>query len=185
MMGPSMGWMTNAVEGTNKVMDGDLLGGAAMVLPRFASDLYKGATVANNGYILDNYGNKIPVAVGAYETALIGLGFKPSALAEQREALYTENNRKMLEGMRKTQLKKEIFQAMDKADQSNISDSWDKISAFNEKHPQDRLTRSDVMKGFRQRNKEYKGGLETGVPSSGAAKKRMSDKYSSTYNIEK
>jgi hypothetical protein len=184
IMGPSMGWMGSGIEGYNKIADGDVISGAAMMMPKFAADIVKGIQVAENGYILDTKGNKVPVEVNTFDPLKIGLGFKPSEVAEQQEAKFAFKSIEMVQNQKKASIQKDFNRSKDDGDTAGMEAAKDRARAYNEANPNNKLLVSQLYKSARQRERVYQGGLETGVPVSGRTKFKVGTEYTDVYNIK-
>jgi muramidase (phage lysozyme) len=184
IMGPSMGWLGSGIEGYNKISEGDVLSGAAMMMPKFAADIVKGVQVAQNGYILDSKGNKVPVEVNTFDPLKIGLGFKPAEVAEQQEAKFAFKSIEMVQNQKKASIQKEFNRAKDAGDAEGMEAAKQRARVFSEANPDNKLLVGQLFKSYRQRENVYQGGLQTGVPVSGKAKFKVGDGFTSVYNIK-
>ena len=184
IMGPSMGWLGSGIEGYNKISEGDVLSGAAMMMPKFAADIVKGVQVAQNGYILDSKGNKVPVEVNTFDPLKIGLGFKPAEVAEQQEAKFAFKSIEMSQNQKKASIQREFNRAKDAGDTEGMEAAKQKARTFSENNPDNKLLVGQLYKSARQRERVYQGGLETGVPVSGRSRFKVGTGYTDVYNIK-
>jgi muramidase (phage lysozyme) len=184
IMGPSMGWLGSGIEGYNKISEGDVLSGAAMMMPKFAADIVKGVQVAQNGYILDSKGNKVPVELNTFDPLKIGLGFKPAEVAEQQEAKFAFKSIEMSQNQKKASIQREFNRAKDAGDTEGMEAAKQKARTFSENNPDNKLLVGQLYKSARQRERVYQGGLETGVPVSGRSRFKVGTGYTDVYNIK-
>ena len=125
----------NAIRGADKLMDGDVLGGLATMMPAAISGPIKAYRMTQDGYV-DANGNKLPISTPSSEATLAQLlGFTPSAKAEYSEASLAQSQQKAILHNKGMSLSNQITQALQSGDHATARDAIAQTIAFDKANP--------------------------------------------------
>jgi hypothetical protein len=126
------GWF----EGANKVLDGDVLGGMAQMMPKVIADSAKAYRMSEDGFV-DAQGRKLPIESPSTANVITRLiGYTSSPEAEYSEARMDQASRSTQLNARATQLRNRIADAIERKDFDTARELIPQALEFDRANPQ-------------------------------------------------
>lgn len=126
--------IANWLKGGEKISNGDVVDGAAMLLPNYLAGPVKAGKLLNDGYV-DAEGKKIPVSDNARAVMVQLLGFNPSEKAEYNEAKNQLGVRGGVTARRATVLRDQLAKAIINGDDAHAQELIKETQAFDRANP--------------------------------------------------
>jgi hypothetical protein len=126
---------SQALAGGSRVMDGDVIGGMAQMLPVGLGSLVKSYQMTDKGYV-DSNGKQLPIETPS-TTAILAqaIGFTPSQKAEYNEARGDVSVRKGALTRDASNLRKQLTDAIIDGDQESMRSLFGKAQQFDAANP--------------------------------------------------
>jgi len=137
------------VQGFQKMLQGRVIEGAQDVAPRFARDAIKAGRQYSGG-VTDAGGKQIGPQLSLGEAALQGFGIQPSRVSEFYEGRAAVRDAKQAVADDRSELRRAWLEA-EPRDRGAV---MVQINRFNQAHPLQRITQSQLYRELRQREKD-------------------------------
>ncbi len=132
-VGAAPNMLLNWVDGGEKIMNGDVLGGMAAALPAALRNPVQAYRLTSEGYV-DTKGNKLPMTPGASAILWQLMGFAPAEKAEYSEARLDQSARRGELSRRAGTLRQQIVKAMIDKDYDTARELVAEAAVFDEKN---------------------------------------------------
>lgn len=154
--------VANWLQGGEKLMDGDIIGGMARMLPNGLAAVPKAVRLTDGGFI-DAAGKELPIEADAMDTMVQLFGFNPSANAEYSSARGDQAARRSLLMRDARVLRNSIIKALEGGDQAGARELIQRAIAFEQAHPKFPVV-STLGTTIAQRRRETATARATGLP---------------------
>jgi hypothetical protein len=125
----------NAVEGGEKIAEGDIMGGLARMLPNALSAPAKAYRLASDGNFTDAQGNVLPVETSTRDTLWQLMGFQPASKADYSERRDAEKVVKGQLTRQATVLRSKLVKAIMEGDNARARELITEVGEFDRAHP--------------------------------------------------
>jgi hypothetical protein len=125
----------NAVEGGEKIAEGDFMGGLARMLPNALSAPAKAYRLASDGNFTDAQGNVLPVETSTRDTLWQLMGFQPASKADYSERRDAEKVVKGQLTRQATVLRSKLVKAIMEGDNARARELITEVGEFDRAHP--------------------------------------------------
>ena len=153
LAGPFVGIGVNFADGIQKINDGNTRRGIEAMLPPVLKDFLKVARFAQEGATTLR-GDPIVGEVSTWGLFLQALGFTPVDIARGYEAMAEIKGMDKDLDQRRKRLLQQVTLAQINGDYTAFGEIYDKIEAFNEKNPENPISKESIKRSLAQRVKD-------------------------------
>jgi hypothetical protein len=153
LAGPFVGIGVNFADGIQKINDGNTRRGIEAMLPPVLKDFLKVARFAQEGATTLR-GDPIVGEVSTWGLFLQALGFTPVDIARGYEAMAEIKGMDKDLDQRRKRLLQQVTLAQINGDYTAFGEIYDKIEVFNEKNPENPISKESIKRSLAQRVKD-------------------------------
>jgi hypothetical protein len=153
LAGPFVGIGVNISDGIKKINDGNTYRGIEAMLPPVLKDFMKVGRMATEGATTLR-GDPIVGEVSTWGLFLQALGFTPVDIARGYEAMAEIKGMDKDLDQRRKRLLQQVTLAQINGDYTAFGEIYDKIEAFNEKNPENPISKESIKRSLAQRVKD-------------------------------
>lgn len=153
LAGPFVGIGVNISDGIKKINDGNTYRGIEAMLPPVLKDFMKVGRMATEGATTLR-GDPIVGEVSTWGLFLQALGFTPVDIARGYEAMAEIKGMDKDLDQRRKRLLQQVTLAQINGDYKAFGEIYDKIEAFNEKNPENPISKESIKRSLAQRVKD-------------------------------
>ncbi len=153
LAGPFVGIGVNFADGIQKINDGNTRRGIEAMLPPVLKDFLKVARFAEEGATTLR-GDPIVGEVSTWGLFLQALGFTPVDIARGYEAMAEIKGMDKDLDQRRKRLLQQVTLAQINGDYTAFGEIYDKIETFNEKNPENPISKESIKRSLAQRVKD-------------------------------
>ena len=155
LAGPAGDLVGRAFSGGARVLRGDLAGAALEISPSAVRNAAKGVDMASTGIYKDTKGYKVLDTTIA-EALAKGVGFQPKSVADVQEGASFAQRSKSFYTQTSSEIRAQWAKAIFDKDEAAVQRTRDRLAAWNENNPDQRITirMPDVWKRVREMGKD-------------------------------
>jgi hypothetical protein len=153
-LGAPVSMALKLMSGTERIMNGDVLGGMAQALPNALAGPAKAASLYIDGYV-DTKGNKIPMTAGGSDMFWQAMGFNPDRRARYSEAKGVQASLNGAMFRKQRQLREDLVTALEEGNVDAARAALQAVKRWDARNPEfDILPTIGSVIGSRKRERE-------------------------------